>query len=49
MLENNLQFPLEVKQVREAFSNANFTKKSLDETLDEIIDKVYWKGAKEQK
>lgn len=38
-----------IARIKGAFSGANFSKKPLDETLDEIIEDVYWKGAKEQK
>lgn len=38
-----------ISRIKDAISNANFSKKPLDETLDEIIEDVYWKGAREQK
>ena len=38
-----------ISEIHEAFKNANFTNKPLDETLDEILDEFYWKAVNEYK
>ena len=44
----DIKNPHFIEKIMETIQNANFTKKSLDLTLDEIIEEIYWKGAKEQ-
>lgn len=38
-----------IRKIREAFANANFTKRRLDDILEEILEEVYWKGVEDQR
>ena len=49
MKDSELKNPIFVRKIREAFERANFTRRDFDETLDEIVEEIYWKGVEEQK